>query len=50
MLTMEFKTFVNAFLGLPCQVVRTSRRFVYRLLSWNPWQAVFSRLLDVLHC
>jgi hypothetical protein len=49
-LTMEFKTFVNAFLRLPCQIIRTGRRLVYRLLSWNPWQHVFFRLLDVLRC
>lgn len=49
-LTMEFKTFVNAFLRLPCQIVRTSRRLVYRLLSWNPWQHVFFRMLDALRC
>jgi Transposase DDE domain group 1 len=49
-LTMEFKTFVNAFMRLPCQIIRTSRRLVYRLLSWNPWQPVFFRLLDVLRC
>lgn len=47
-LRMEFKTFVNAFLRLPCQIVRTSRRLVYRLLAWNPWQHVFFRLLDQL--
>jgi hypothetical protein len=40
-LKMEFKTFVNAFLLLPCQIVRTGRKLVYRLLSWNPWQHVF---------
>jgi DDE family transposase len=49
-LTMEFKTFVNAFLRLPCQIIRTSRKLVYRLLSWNPWQPVFFRVLDVLRC
>ena len=35
---MEFKTFVNAFVRLPCQIVRTGRRLIYRLLGWNPWQ------------
>ncbi len=50
LLTMEFKTFVNAFLRLPCQIIRTSRKLVYRLLSWNPWQPVFFRVLDVLRC
>jgi len=49
-LKMEFKTFVNAFLLLPCQIVRTGRKLVYRLLSWNPWQHVFFRAFDVLRC
>ncbi len=49
-LTMEFKTFVNAFVRLPCQIIRTSRKLVYRLLSWNPWQPVLFRVLDVLRC
>ena len=49
-LRMEFKTFANAFLKLPCQSVRTSRRLSYRLLSWNPWQTVFFRVLTVLRC
>jgi hypothetical protein len=45
---MEFKTFVNAFIRVPVQVVRTSRRLVFRLLAWNPWQAVFLRGFDQL--
>jgi Transposase DDE domain group 1 len=45
-LTMEFKTFVNAFMRVPCQIVRTGRRIVYRLLAWNPWQHVFLRAVD----
>src|SRR5580704_1497519 len=49
-LTMEFKTFINAFVRLPCQILRTSRRLVYRLVSWNPWQPVFFRMLDALRC
>ena len=48
-LRMEFKTFLNAFLRLPCQIVHTSRRLIYRLLGWNPWLAVFFRLVDRLH-
>jgi DDE family transposase len=47
-LHMEFKTFLNAFLRLPCQIVRTGRKLVYRLLSWNPWQHAFFRVLDAL--
>ena len=40
LLKMEFKRFVNALMHLPCQIVRTGRRIVYRLLAWNPWQSV----------
>ena len=46
---MEFKTFLNAFLRLPCQIVHTGRRLIYRLLGWNPWSGVFFRLIDRLH-
>ena len=49
-LTMEFKTFVNAFMRLPCQIIRTSRKLVYRLLFWNPWQHILFRMLDTLRC
>jgi len=46
----EFKTFVQAFVALPCQIVHTGGRLVYRLLSWNPHQPIFFRLVDVLRC
>jgi len=49
-LRMKFKTFLNAFMRVPCQIVRTGRRIVYRLLAWNPWQHVFLRGVDVLRC
>ena len=32
-LRLEFKTFVNAFVRLPCQIVRTGRKLVYRLVG-----------------
>jgi hypothetical protein len=48
-LRMEFKAFLNAFMRIPVQVVRTSRRLVFRLLAWNPWQAVLLRGVDQLH-
>ena len=48
-LRMEFKTFLNAFMRVPCQIVRTGRRIWYKLLSWNPWQSVFLRAVDALH-
>ena len=49
-LGMEFKTFLNAFMRMPCQIVRTGRRIIYRLLSWNPWQHVFFRTFTQLRC
>jgi hypothetical protein len=49
-LRLEFKTFVNAFVRIPCQIVRTGRRLVYRLLSWNPHLPIFFRLVDRLRC
>jgi len=48
LLRMEFKTFLNAVMRLPCQIVRGGRRIVYRLLSWNPWQQVLLRAVAVL--
>ncbi|HVI53380.1 MAG TPA: IS1380 family transposase [Candidatus Sulfotelmatobacter sp.] len=50
LLRIEFKTFVNAFVRQACQVVRTGRQLVYRLLAWNPQQPIFFRLLSVLRC
>jgi len=47
-LRMEFRTFLNAFMRVPCQIVRTGRRIMYRLLAWNPWQAVFLRAVEAL--
>lgn len=44
LLTMEFRTFVNALVRLPAQIVRTGRRLVVRLLGWNEWQPVLLRL------
>ena len=49
LLRMEFRTFCVALIEVPCQIVRGGRRLVYRLLSWNPWQGVFLRLVQRLH-
>ena len=47
-LKMEFKRFLNAFMRVPCQIVRQAGRVVYRLLAWNPWLHVFLRGVDAL--
>ena len=48
-LRMEFKTFLNAFMQVPAQIIRQGRKIIYRFLSWNPWQPVLFRLFDRLH-
>jgi hypothetical protein len=48
LLRMEFKRFVNAFVRLPCQIVRQGRQIIYRLLSWNPWLEVLLRAVEEL--
>jgi hypothetical protein len=51
LLKMEFKKFLNVMMRLPCQIVQTGRRIMYRLLSWNPWVDVLLRAVDALrHC
>ena len=49
LLRMDFKTFQHAMIQVPAQIVRSGRRIVYRLLSWNPWQEVFFRAIDQLN-
>jgi Transposase DDE domain group 1 len=48
LLRMEFATFRAAMIEMPCQIVRTGGRLIYRLLSWNPWQGAFLRLVERL--
>jgi hypothetical protein len=48
LLKIEFRTFVNAWMRLPCQIIKTGRKLVYRLLAWNEWQGVFFRLAEQL--
>ena len=48
LLRMEFATFRAAVIEMPCQVVKSGGRLIYRLLSWNPWQGMFLRLVERL--
>ena len=41
LLRMEFKSFLNAIIRVPAQLIRQGRKIIYRLLAWNPWQPVF---------
>lgn len=48
LLRMEFRTFLNRFMNVPCQVIKAGRRIVYRLLAWNPDQTMFLRTVTAL--
>jgi Transposase DDE domain group 1 len=50
LLRMEFATYCAVMIQVPCQIVRGGRQLIYRLLSWNPWQGVFLRLVERLQC
>jgi Transposase DDE domain group 1 len=50
LLRMEFKRFINTIILMPCQIVRSGRRLIFRLLSWNEWQGVFLRVVHALRC
>ena len=41
LLKMEFRSFLQAIMLLPCQIVRTARRIVWRILSYNRWLSDF---------
>jgi len=47
-LRMEFRTFVNAVINTPAQVLRTARQLVMRVLAWRPQLPVLFRLFDAL--
>jgi hypothetical protein len=45
-LRMEFKKFAARFVQIPCQIVRTGRRLVYRILAYHPHLETFFRTYD----
>jgi hypothetical protein len=50
LLGIEFKTFINTMVAMPCQIVRQAGRLVYRVLAYHSYQPIFFRLLDALRC
>jgi hypothetical protein len=38
---MEFRRFLHAIMLIPCQIVRTAGRVIYRVLGYNNWLADF---------
>jgi hypothetical protein len=49
-LRMEFRTFLHAFVKIPCQIIRSGRKLIYRVLSYNPNLPVLFRLAAALRC
>lgn len=47
-LRMEFRSFVQRFILVPTQILRTGRQLIYRLLAWRPDFPIFFRFLDAL--
>jgi len=47
-LRMDFRTFVQRFMLVPVQVLRTGRRLVFRLLAWRPDVPILLRLADAI--
>ena len=45
---MDFRTFVQRFIMIPAQILRSGRRTIYRLLAWRPDLPQLLRLLDAL--
>jgi Transposase DDE domain group 1 len=49
-LRMEFRTFLCAFIKVPCQIIRSGRKLIYRVLHYNPNLPIFFRLSTTLRC
>jgi len=41
LLCMEFRRFLNGIVRVPCQIIQTGRRIVYRILGYTQWTRTF---------
>lgn len=48
MLRMDFRTFLQAFILIPAQILIRGRQLIIRLLAWRPTLPTLFRLLDAL--
>jgi hypothetical protein len=48
LLSWEFKAFLKALVLLPCQVLRTGRRLVWRLLGWSAYASWLLQAVEAL--
>ena len=47
---MEFKSFLHCFILIPCQIVKTGRRLVFRVLTYTKHLRTFFETFDGLKC
>ena len=47
-LRMEFKRFVNTFIRVPCMIIKTGRRIVYRLIGYNTHTTEFFKTFSAI--
>ncbi len=47
-LRMEFKRFINTFMLIPCLIVKTGRRIVYRIVGYNGYLKDFLKTFEDL--
>ena len=45
---MEFKKFLTVWMLLPCQILRSGRQLIFRVLQYNEWVPVLLRSAEVL--
>jgi hypothetical protein len=48
LLRMEFRTFLNAMIRIPAQIVCTGRRIVFQLMAYNRWLPALIRGVEAL--
>jgi hypothetical protein len=46
LLKMEFRTFLQAMIQLPAQIIRSGGQRIVRLLNLNAWSETFFRLVE----
>jgi hypothetical protein len=47
-MAMEFRRFLHSIILLPAQIVRTGRKIIYRILSYNRWTKDFFAAWEAL--
>jgi hypothetical protein len=48
LLRMEFRTFLNAMIRIPAQIVKTGRKIIFRLMAYNRWLPALFRGVEAL--